>query len=105
GELYQTNAEIGSLEAQIRFVIESRNRLQSQLTTLDAQRAQWLQQDSDNQEQLSQAEMALEEFGARVEQTAAAAGAQAERLPELEQAWRGAQDKTGQTRARVMQIQ
>jgi len=105
GELYQTNAEIGSLEAQIRFVIESRNRLQSQLTTLDAQRAQWLQQDNDNQEQLAQAEMALEEFGVRVEQTTEAASAQAERLPELEQSWRAAQDKAGQARARVMQIQ
>ncbi len=29
GHLYQTNSEIGSLEAQIKFVIESRSRLQN----------------------------------------------------------------------------
>ncbi|MES2346030.1 MAG: AAA family ATPase, partial [Pseudomonadota bacterium] len=38
GSLYQTNAEIGSLEAQIKFVIESRSRLQAQLAALTAQR-------------------------------------------------------------------
>ncbi|MES9282529.1 hypothetical protein ABEQ66_12540, partial [Cutibacterium acnes] len=41
GHLYQTNSEIGSLETQIKFVIESRNRLQAQLNSLGAQRDQW----------------------------------------------------------------
>ena len=31
GELYQTNAEIGSLEAQIRYVVETKKRLQAQI--------------------------------------------------------------------------
>jgi chromosome segregation protein len=69
GQLYQTNSEIGSLEAQIKFVIESRSRLQSQLATLNAQRSQWQAQGQDYQEQLTEAEFLLEEFGARVEES------------------------------------
>lgn len=41
GELYQTNAEIGSLEAQIRYVIDSRKRLQAQIISYTEQKDQW----------------------------------------------------------------
>ncbi|MGI4846869.1 MAG: chromosome segregation protein SMC [Janthinobacterium lividum] len=105
GHLYQTNAEIGSLEAQIRFVIESRTRLQSQLNSLTAQRDQWQRQGGQFQDDLAEAEMRLEEHGARVEQTEQAAQQQNDLLPSLEQAWREAQLTTTQSRARIMQAQ
>ena len=54
GLLYQTNSEIGSLEAQIKFVLESRTRLQSQLATLDAQRKQWTTQREEYQQRLEE---------------------------------------------------
>ena len=60
GALYQTNSEIGSLEAQIKFVIESRSRLQTQLNSLSAQREQWQRQGTQFQEELAQSEVELE---------------------------------------------
>ncbi|WP_075792012.1 chromosome segregation protein SMC [Massilia putida] len=105
GALYQTNSEIGSLEAQIKFVVESRTRLQNQIGTLTAQREQWLNQANETQEQIEEAEFRLEELAARVEGAQIAAEAQNERLPDLEAAWREAQNKSTESRARIMQIQ
>jgi chromosome segregation protein len=105
GHLYQTNSEIGSLEAQIKFVIESRSRLQNQLATLSAQRNQWQAQGQEFQEQVEEAEFRLEELAARVEQSQIAAEQHNERLPALEAAWREAQHKTTESRAKIMQAQ
>ncbi|MDQ1812271.1 chromosome segregation protein SMC [Massilia sp. CCM 9210] len=105
GHLYQTNSEIGSLEAQIKFVIESRSRLQNQLLALNAQRNQWQTQGQDYQQQIEEAEYLLEELGGRVEQSQMNAEAQGERLPDLDAAWRAAQHKTTESRARIMQAQ
>ncbi|GAB3551001.1 chromosome segregation protein SMC [Noviherbaspirillum agri] len=105
GHLYQTNSEIGSLEAQIKFVIESRSRLQAQLNSLTAQRDQWQRQGQQQQEELEEAEMRLEEHALHVEQAQQAAQDQNDRLPALEQAWREAQLKTTESRSKIMQIQ
>ena len=105
GHLYQTNAEIGSLEAQIKFVIESRSRLQNQLVALNAQRMQWQNQSQDTEQQVEEAEFLLEELGGRVEQSQIAAEEQSERLPALDAAWRAAQEKTLESRAKIMQAQ
>ncbi|WP_019141089.1 chromosome segregation protein SMC [Noviherbaspirillum massiliense] len=105
GHLYQTNSEIGSLEAQIKFVIESRTRLQAQINSLTAQRDQWQRQGQQQQEELVEAEMRLEEHAARVEQAQQAAQQQSDQLPALEQAWREAQLKTTESRGRIMQVQ
>ncbi len=105
GHLYQTNSEIGSLEAQIKFVIESRNRLQSQLNSLKVQRDQWQRQGQQHQDDLAEAEMHLEEHAMRVEQSQEAAHQENDRLPALEQAWREAQLKTTESRGKIMQVQ
>ncbi|HEY0585244.1 MAG TPA: chromosome segregation protein SMC [Pseudoduganella sp.] len=105
GHLYQTNAEIGSLEAQIKFVIESRTRLQQQLATLTAQRDQWAQQAEEYGGQVAEAEINLEELSARVEEARMLAEQKAELLPVLEQEWREAQTKSTESRARIMQAQ
>jgi len=105
GHLYQTNTEIGSLEAQIRFVVESRTRLQNQLAALQVQRTQWQTQREQYEAQLEEGQMALEELGVRVEEAQAAAEAQNERLPELEASWRAAQNRSTESRARIMQAQ
>ncbi|MGZ8289174.1 MAG: chromosome segregation protein SMC [Telluria sp.] len=105
GHLYQTNSEIGSLEAQIKFVIESRTRLQNQIGTLTAQRNQWQAQAQEYQEQIEEAEYLLEELGGRVEQSQMSAEAQNERIPALETAWREAQNKTTESRQKIMQAQ
>jgi chromosome segregation protein len=105
GALYGTNSEIGSLEAQIKFVVESRTRLQNQVGTLSAQRDTWQHQAQDYQEQIEEAEFNLEELAARTEGAQIAVEAHNERLPELDAAWRAAQNQSTEARARVMQVQ
>ncbi len=105
GALYQTNSEIGSLEAQIKFVIESRNRLQTQLNSLSAQRDQWQRQSTQFQDELAQAEMELEEHGMRVAESQQTLQMKQEELPAIEEAWRAAQLATTESRSRIMQVQ
>jgi chromosome segregation protein len=104
GALYQTNSEIGSLEAQIKFVIESRTRLQNQLGTLTAQRDQWLAQAREYEEQIEEATYRVEELAARAEGAQIAVEAQNERLPELDTAWREAQRRGDEGRARIGEV-
>ena len=82
GHLYQTNAEIGSLEAQIRFVIESRTRLQNQIQALKGQREQWLSQQRDLQDALRDAETEVEELAMRTEQAAEMTQQHQDEIPE-----------------------
>jgi chromosome segregation protein len=105
GHLYQTNAEIGSLEAQIKFVVESRSRLQLQLNSLTVQRDQWQRQGQQYKDELSDAEMHVEELAIRLEQAQEAAQHQNDQIPSLEQVWRNAQLSTTETRAKIMQMQ
>ncbi|WP_188568203.1 chromosome segregation protein SMC [Undibacterium terreum] len=105
GHLYQTNAEIGSLEAQIKFVIESRSRLQSQLNSLTAQRDQWQRQGQQFQDDLAEAEIQVEELAERSEQALEMAQQHNDKLPALEQIWRESQLKTTESRAKIMQLQ
>lgn len=105
GNLYQTNSEIGSLEAQIKFVIESRNRLQTQLKTLHVQREQWQRQREQHQNELSEAEFHVEELAMRAEQAGERVLQQQESLPALEQNWRDMQQASNESRARIMQMQ
>jgi chromosome segregation protein len=105
GHLYQTNAEIGSLEAQIKFVIESRARLQTQINSLTVQRDQWQRQGNQFQEELVNAEMHVEELAMQSEQTQELVAQHAEKLPALEQSWRDSQLKSTESRAKIMQMQ
>ncbi len=105
GALYGINSEIGSLEAQIKFVVESRTRLQNQIVTLTAQRDQWLAQEQEQREGQEEAEMQLEELAARAEGAQIAVEVHHERLPELEAAWRAGQESATASRARIMQVQ
>jgi len=105
GALYGINSEIGSLEAQIKFVVESRTRLQNQLVTLTAQRDQWLAQAQEQREGQEEAEMQAEELAARAEGAQIAVEVQSERLPGLEAAWRAGQEQSTASRARIMQVQ
>jgi len=105
GALYQINSEIGSLEAQIKFVVESRTRLQNQIAALAAQRDQWLAQEQEHREGQEEAEMQLEELAARAEGAQIAVEVHNERLPELEAAWRAGQEQSTASRAHIMQVQ
>jgi chromosome segregation protein len=105
GHLYQTNAEIGSLEAQIKFVIESRTRLQAQLSSLTAQCDQWQRQGAQASDELQEAEFRLEELAANVEHTQEIAQQGSDKVPALEYVWREAQLHTTESRGKIMQAQ
>ena len=105
GALYQTNSEIGSLEAQIKFVIESRSRLQTQLNSLSAQRDQWQRQSAQFQDELAQADTDLQMHAERVAVAQQAVQAKQESLPAIEESWRAAQLASTESRSRIMQVQ
>ena len=44
GQLYQASAEVGRLEAEIRFVVEGRERAQARLVQIQTQTQQWTDQ-------------------------------------------------------------
>jgi chromosome segregation ATPase len=58
GALYEANAEVSRLEAEIKFIVESRNRVQAQIAALNAQREQWRAQAEKAQDELEEAEEA-----------------------------------------------
>ncbi len=105
GHLYQTNSEIGSLEAQIRFVFESRSRMQARITALEQQRAQWQQQGKQQQQELTDAGVRLENLDESTRQSQDLVRQQSEALPTRERAWREAQEKATGLRAATMQVQ
>ncbi|WP_338849614.1 chromosome segregation protein SMC [Massilia sp. W12] len=105
GHLYQTNAEIGSLEAQIKFVLESRQRLQNQINSVKAQREQWQQQLQHQQSELEEARIALEELGMKAQIAQESAQQHNDRLPNIEFDWRQAQLKSTESRGKIMQVQ
>lgn len=93
GKLFEANTEVGRLEAEIRYVVDARNRVQQQLTVLNAQIEQWTQQSATAQSDLMQAEetLAISEERATLAQEEALQ--QHDALPALEQALRTAQEQ------------
>ena len=105
GLLYEASTDVGRLEAEIRFVVEGRLRVEQRLVALKEQLAQWGTRRDDAQAELERlAELALhgdeqtELLAARVEE-------QAMRLPELEEALQTAQSAANDQRGSVMQVQ
>ncbi|TDG09439.1 chromosome segregation protein SMC [Paraburkholderia guartelaensis] len=101
GGLYEANAEVSRLEAEIKFIVESRNRVQAQIAALTAQREQWQVQAQKAQDDIEDAEEQLaiaEEKAALAEEDAAA---KQEALPALENRWRDAQAQLNDERAGI----
>ncbi|MBE7941164.1 MULTISPECIES: chromosome segregation protein SMC [Ramlibacter] len=105
GQLYEASAEVGRLEAEIRFVVEGRQRVEQRLVQLQEQSALWStrRQDAlDEMERLAGDEVQAEEqailLAAQVEE-------QAMRLPELEDGLRQAQSRATGQRSAVAQVQ
>ena len=105
GHLYEASAEVGRLEAEIRFVVEGRQRAQSRLASLKEQQAQWQQRTIEASQAL--AALDAEEMGA-AQQTVLLQNQleeQSDVLPDLEDAWRQAQRAAAEQRAAVVQVQ
>ena len=105
GALYESTAEVGKLEAEIRFVMEGRRRVELRLAQLKEQTAQWDEraaQATEELEHLSGQGMNAEE---QAEILAAQLEEQAGQLPTLEDAQRHAQGQANTQRQQVVQVQ
>jgi len=105
GQLYEASAEVGKLEAEIRFVVDGRQRAEQRLVQLKEQHAQWSQRQEDaavELEQLSEQTVGAEE---QAETLAAQVEEQSMRLPELEDALRRAQQQANDQRGAVHAVQ
>ena len=105
GKLYEASTEVGRLEAEIRFVVEGRQRVELRLQTLKEQDAQWATRSQDAQAELDNL-VELEQLGEeKTELLAAQVEEQAQALPDLEEALRQAQRAANEQRASVAQVQ
>ncbi|MBA4328906.1 MAG: chromosome segregation protein SMC, partial [Polaromonas sp.] len=105
GKLYEASAEVGRLEAEIRFVVEGRQRVEQRLQQLKEQTAQWAaRKDDAAQETENLAAQALQ-AEEQSELLAAQSEDQAGQLPALEEALRAAQAKANEQRSSVGQVQ
>ncbi len=105
GLLYEASTEVGRLEAEIRFVVEGRQRVEERLITLKEQTAQWATRKEDAVAEIERlAELALvgEE---KNELLAAQLEEQSQALPDLEEALRQAQNRANEQRSSVGQVQ
>ncbi|HEX5698526.1 MAG TPA: AAA family ATPase, partial [Rhodoferax sp.] len=105
GRLYEASAEVGRLEAEIRFVVEGRQRVELRLRTLAEQATEWATRREDAEvarEDLAELELLGED---KNEVLAARLEEQAQHLPTLEEALRQAQRVASDQRASVTQVQ
>jgi chromosome segregation protein len=105
GLLYEASSEVGRLEAEIRFVVEGRQRVEERLHALKEQTAQWATRKDDAQaeiERLAELAMTGEE---QTQLLAAQLEEQAQALPDMEDALRQAQSRSNEQRSSVTQVQ
>ncbi|PUE60620.1 chromosome segregation protein SMC [Limnohabitans curvus] len=105
GSLYEASAEVGRLEAEIRFVVEGRQRAEARLIQIKEQTAHWAAQSEQAQQEIENlASMAMDGEEKAV-MLAAQVEEQAMQLPELEDALRVAQQRSSEQRGSVAQVQ
>ena len=105
GKLYEASAEVGRLEAEIRFVVDGRLRVEQRLAQLKEQTAQWATRQEDaavETESLAGQAVDAEE---KAELLAAQTEEHVGQLPALEEALRSAQTTANEQRSGVAQVQ
>jgi len=105
GLLYEASTDVGRLEAEIRFVVEGRQRVEQRLVTLQEQVSQWATRKEDALAEVERlAELAL--LGdEQTELLAAQVEEQSQQLPDLEDALSVAQRSANDQRGNVAQVQ
>jgi len=105
GKLYEASSEVGRLEAEIRFVVEGRLRVQQRLQSMQEQAQQWSARQQQAQDDLAQ----LADLSAlgqeQTELLNAQVQEQGQALPELEALLRQAQNKVQSQHAQVVGVQ
>jgi chromosome segregation protein len=105
GKLYEASTDVGRLEAEIRFVVEGRQRVEQRLANLQEQAAQWATRGQDAKAEIER----LAELATHSEEQTQVLAAQSEehgqRTPELEDALSDAQTNATAQRNAVAQVQ
>ena len=105
GKLYEASSEVGRLEAEIRFVVDGRVRVEQRLAQLKEQTAQWATRKDDAAVETENLAALAVEGEEKAELLAAQSEEQHAQLPALEEALRSAQAKANEQRTGVAQIQ
>ncbi len=105
GLLYEASAEVGRLEAEIRYVVEGRQRIEQRLTQLKEQAAQWAARETDAATETETLAAQLAQTDEQSAVQAAQAEEQAAQLPALEDLLRAAQAKANEQRTSVTSVQ
>ncbi len=105
GLLYEASTDVGRLEAEIRFVVEGRQRVEQRLVTLRERIAQWVTRREDAEAEIER----LAELAALGEEQSELLAAQVEeqalQLPDLEESLAKAQSAANEQRGLVAQVQ
>ncbi len=104
GLLYEASAEVGKLEAEIRFVLEGRARAEQRLEQLASQQLQWHDQRTTASEELNNLAANTESAQEQAALLEAQVEDQAQVLPNLEEQVRTAQSKANDQRGGVTLI-
>lgn len=102
---YAAQSRVSQLEAEIRFVLEARQRAQATLSDLDAQRTQWQHRHDDAVAQADDAAAQLADAEVQAEVAQAQAQEQGEVLPALEAALSDARLRAADARAHAAAAQ
>lgn len=105
GLLFEAGAQVSRLEAEIRHVVDARNRLQTRRSQLQVQMQEWADQQTHCTEQIAQAQADLEEAAARTEEARARADQAQGSLPDIESRVRAAAALRDQMRIALAKVE
>jgi len=105
GKLYDASAEVGRIEAEIRFLLDARQKAQSRLIVLEEQERQWTHREQEAQEERRHLVDQLQEQALWLAQLEEKSYALKDGLPELEQRTLESQSKTHEQQQSVISLQ
>ncbi|MFW7340045.1 chromosome segregation protein SMC [Pollutimonas sp. H1-120] len=105
GLLFEAGAQVSRLEAEIRHVVDSRNRVQARRGQLQEQLQEWADQQAHCIEQIAQAESDLEAAAARTEEARVQADDAQAKLPSIETQLRSAAASRDEMRSVLARVE
>jgi chromosome segregation protein len=105
GALYEANTEVSRLETEIRFVSETRARLEAQQTHLEQQIGEWRERLRELNDAQALWEGHLAEVGAQTAAAQAALATAEQKVPQAETAFRAAQERLDEARGAIARLE
>ena len=105
GRLFEAGAQVSRLEAEIRHVVDSRNRVQARRGQLQQQIQEWSEQETHCAEQLDQSQDELQTAAASIEESRIRAEEAAEALPDIEARVRAAGSSRDELRSVLARVE